>query len=139
VTDQDSLVDSLVPDWLTLPDLAEALNIEVKAARRIIQERLVVGIRRGERTTFQVPAAFVVAAHLANPSNVEAPVEDAAAPRALLTSLQGTIAVLTDNAFSDEQIIEWLFTPNESLRATPLDALLAGRKAEVRRIAQVDR
>ncbi|MEK8228794.1 hypothetical protein NKG05_26600 [Oerskovia sp. M15] len=57
-------------EWLTLPQLAEVLGTTVTQARSIVQDRRVVGVKRGERTSFQIPAAFVVPAHLANPSNV---------------------------------------------------------------------
>ncbi len=39
-------------------------------------------------------------------------------------------------AISDEELITWLFTPDESLRGRPIDALREGRKTEIRRRAQ---
>jgi len=50
--------------------------------------------------------------------------------------LRGTLFVLADAGFSDENAMEWLLDTEDSLRAAPIDALLAGRKAEVRRVAQ---
>ena len=35
-----------------------------------------------------------------------------------------------------KEIYDWMFTIEDSLKVTPMDALRAGRKAEVRRIAQ---
>ncbi|WP_265521416.1 Rv2175c family DNA-binding protein [Oerskovia flava] len=128
-------LDALVPAWLTLPDLAEAIGVDVGRARHLVQERRVVGVRRGERSTFQVPAAFLVAEHLAEPSQAATP-DASAAGQAVLGPLQGTIVVLTDSGFSDEEIIEWLFTPEDELGSTPIDALREGRKTHVRRIAQ---
>ncbi|MFC8924137.1 Rv2175c family DNA-binding protein [Cellulosimicrobium sp. NPDC057127] len=127
-------LDDLVGDWLTLPDLAEALGTDVGKVRRILQDRRVVGVRRGERSTFQVPARFLVPLHLVDPSNAGRP--DDGGRLGVLASLQGTIVVLTDAGFSDAEIVEWLFRPDDELGEPPLDALLAGRKAHVRRVAQ---
>jgi hypothetical protein len=136
VTDVTDL-DQLVTEWLTLPQLAEALGTNTTRARSIVQDRRVIGVRRGERAAFQVPAAFVVPAHLANPSNAKpAPENPDDARQVVLMSLQGTIALLTDFGFSDAEILRWLFSPEEALGTTPVAALRAGRKAEVRRVAQ---
>lgn len=53
-----------------------------------------------------------------------------------LQSLQGTIVLLRDVGFDGDELVQWLITDEESLRVSPVDALKAGRKAEVRRIAQ---
>ncbi|MET4222783.1 hypothetical protein ABIC85_000002 [Oerskovia enterophila] len=136
VTDVTDL-EQLVPEWLTLPQLAEVLGTTVTQARSIVQDRRVVGVKRGERTSFQIPAAFVVPAHRANPANVApAPENPEDGRHVVLMSVQGTVAVLTDFGFTDAEIIEWLFSPDEALGTSPMEALLAGRKAEVRRVAQ---
>ncbi|RXR23155.1 DNA-binding protein [Oerskovia turbata] len=130
-------LEQLVTEWLTLPDLAEVLGTDMTQARKIAQDRRVVGVKRGERSSFQVPAAFVVPAHLANPANAKpAPENPDEGRQVVLMSLQGTIALLTDFGFSDVEILEWLFSPDEALGTTPMAALRAGRKAEVRRVAQ---
>ena len=38
--------------------------------------------------------------------------------------------------FSDDEAIDWLLAPDETIRSAPLAALRAGRKSEVRRVAQ---
>jgi len=50
--------------------------------------------------------------------------------------LKGTITVLIDQGYAPDEIVDWLTSLEDSLQATPIDALIAGRKAEVRRIAQ---
>lgn len=129
----DSL-DSLVGDWLTLPDLAEILGVEVGATRRMVEERRIVGIRRGSPKTFQVPARFVVPEHLADPGNARTP--SLAGGVAVLTSLQGTLNVLADGGFSDEEAIGWLFSVSDELGQVPIEELRAGHKARVRQAAQ---
>ena len=54
----------------------------------------------------------------------------------LLASLHGTLIVLHDRGFTDDETIEWLLTPEESIGLAPIEALRAGRKSEVRRVAQ---
>jgi hypothetical protein len=44
--------------------------------------------------------------------------------------------VLLDAGFTLEGSVEWLYTPNEILGTTPMAALVAGKKAEIRRLAQ---
>ena len=56
----------------------------------------------------------------------------------MLASLHGTITVLADAGFSDEEAIVWLFTQDDLLGTTPIDALRAGRKTEVRRRAALE-
>ncbi len=53
-----------------------------------------------------------------------------------LSELHGTLIVLADNGFDDEEAVDWLLTDDESLGTAPIEALRAGRKAEVRRVAQ---
>jgi len=138
VTDRDPgprpTLDDLVGEWLTLPDVAEALGTDVGKVRRIVQERRVVGVKRGERTTFQIPARFLVPLHLVDPANAGRP--DESGRVGVLSSLQGTIVVLTDAGFDDAEILEWLFSPNDELGQAPFDTLLSGHKARVRRVAQ---
>ena len=76
--------------------------------------------RTGERRVISVPVKFL----------------DATAPR---HELKGTFTVLADGGMNDEEILRWLFTPDDTLpvEGAPIDALIAGHKTEVRRRAQV--
>jgi Rv2175c C-terminal domain of unknown function len=110
-------LDLLVGDWLTLPDVAERLGLDVGKVRRLLQDRYLVAVRRGERNVLSVPAALVVEG-------------------APLPELRGTLTVLADSGYDDEAAIRWLFTADDSLPGTPVEALRTGRKTEVRRRAQ---
>lgn len=135
MTDTAAL-DALVDDWLTVPDVAEKLEIDAGKVRRSLQEGRLVGVRRGEPKVLSVPAAFLVPGHLANPA---APSRAAGLPQwTILAALQGTLTVLRDAGFGDDEAIAWLFTPDDSLGGSPLDALRDGRKTEVRRRAQAE-
>lgn len=126
----------VVDEWLTLPDIAERLALDVGKVRQLVTDRRLLGVRRGEGGVVCVPADFLVPGHLANPA---APTEREGAPAwTVLSSLQGTFTVLADAGFSDAEAIAWLFTPDDLLAGTPMAALRAGRKTEVRRRAQIE-
>lgn len=110
-------VESLVGEWLPLPDVAGLLDVSITKVHALLDERALAAVRVGDRRIRSVPAAFIQDGH---------PVE----------SLKGTLIVLSDAGYSDEELISWLFTPDESLRGRPIDALREGRKTEIRRRAQ---
>lgn len=112
-----STVESLVGDWLPLPDVAQLLDVSITKVHGLLDERALAAIRVGDRRIRSVPAAFLMDGHV-------------------VESLKGTIVVLSDAGYSDEELITWLFTPDESLRGRPIDALRDGRKTEIRRRAQ---
>lgn len=130
--------DALVDSWLTVPDVADELGIDAGKVRRLLKERRLVGVRRGDPPVLSIPAAFLVPVSATNPSaDPHGDDEDGPAPRAaVLAWLQGTLSVLGDVGMSDAEAIAWLFTPDESLPGRPVDALRAGHKTEVRRRAQ---
>lgn len=101
--------------WLTIPDLVEALGEPLGRVRRLLDEKHLVGSRRNG--VFAVPDVFLLDGH---------PV----------TSLRGTIIVLQDAGFTDDEVIDWLLAPEESIGQPPIASLRQGRKSEVRRIAQ---
>ncbi len=109
-------LDELVPAWLTLPEVAERLDLPVNRARQLLKERQLLAIRRGEPRVLSVPAAF-----LDGPQ--------------ILKGLPGTLTLLADNRFTEEEALRWLFTPDESLPGTPVQALAENRGTEVRRRA----
>ena len=127
-------LDQLVGTWLTVPDVAERLGLDPGKVRRLLQERKLVGVRRGTPPVMSIPEDFLVPGHLANPAAPDVPTEER--PWTVLASLQGTLTVLGDDGFSDEDTIAWLFEVEPSLGVAPITALRAGRKTEVRRVAQ---
>ena len=101
--------------WLTVPDLVARLGVTPGRVRRLIEDRHLLAVRRDG--VLRMPEDFL----------------DGAAP---LSELRGTLIVLADAGFSDDEAMEWLLSPEESLGVAPIDALRSGRKAEVRRVAQ---
>ncbi|MBI5161922.1 MAG: DNA-binding protein [Micrococcales bacterium] len=109
MTDADPTV------WLTIPDLVDELGIPQGRVRRLLEEGVLLGVRRAG--VLQVPADFL---REGEP----------------LRELRGTLTVLADAGYSDEDSMAWLLGVQESLGTTPIAALRSGRKAEVRRVAQ---
>ncbi len=112
-----SNIENLVAEWLPLPDLAEALDVSIKKIHSMIDERAIIAVRVGARNIRSVPADFVLDGELVD-------------------SLKGTISVLKDSGYEDDELLVWLFTEDESLPGTPMQALRLGRKTEIRRRAQ---
>ncbi|MFE4470648.1 Rv2175c family DNA-binding protein [Leifsonia sp. NPDC056824] len=102
-------------EWLTIPDLVEQLGLGVSRVRRLIEDRHLAAKRIDG--ILKVPAAFL---------------RDGEP----LGELHGTLIVLSDNGFDDDEAVDWLLADEESLGTAPIEALRAGRKAEVRRVAQ---
>ncbi|GEB52309.1 MULTISPECIES: Rv2175c family DNA-binding protein [Streptomyces] len=121
MTEIDAKTDALVPAWLTLPDVAERLGVEVTRARQLVKEGQLIAVRRtgedGESKVLQVPAAFI-------------------GDGRIVKGLPGTITLLRDDGFSDEEMLEWLFTEDDSLPGSPVTALRENRGTEVKRRAQ---
>jgi len=103
-------------EWLTLRDLVQVLGLSPGRIHRLVEEHHLLGTRASG--VFRVPADFI---------------RDGEP----LSELRGTIVVLLDAGFTEEEALDWLLDPAEELDGTaPIDALRAGRKAEVRRVAQ---
>lgn len=101
--------------WLTIPDLVDLLGIPQGRVRRLLDDHALLAVRVDG--VLKVPADFV---------------RDGEP----LHELRGTIVVLHDAGFSDEEAVNWMLSDDDVLGAAPIDALRAGRKAEVRRVAQ---
>jgi len=112
-------LERLVGDWLTVPDAAEQLGVPLSRIRQLIVDREVLSARVGERHVVAIPAKFFAES----------------GPR---PELKGTFTVLADGGMDDDEIIEWLFTPDPTLpvEGAPIDSLRAGHKTEIRRRAQ---
>ncbi len=101
--------------WLTVPDLVQRLEMSPSRVRRLIEDHYLAAKRVDG--ILCVPESFL----------------EGNEPRA---DLRGTIVVLTDQGYAPDEIVDWLTSVEDSLKTTPIEALISGRKAEVRRIAQ---
>ena len=106
---------SSVSKWLSVAEAAEILGLPSGKVNRLIQEHSLIAIKR--EGVPKIPVELIVDGEP-------------------LHSLKGTVSVLLDAGFSIDSACEWLYTENDSLDTTPIAALLAGRRAEIRRLAQ---
>jgi hypothetical protein len=111
------MIERLVPEWLYLPDISERWGVVVTEVRQMVKDHKLIAVRRGPNNALQVPAAFI---------DDDGPVKH----------LVGTMTVLRDGRFTDEEILEWLFTDDPSLPGSPIQALRENRGTEVKRRAQ---
>lgn len=102
-------------DWLTLPDVAERLDVPISRVHQMIRDRHLLAVRRdGVR---RVPAELV-------------------ANQTVRKHLPGVLTLLHDAGYDDEAALRWLYEPDETLPGTPAAALGGDRAREVKRRAQ---
>ncbi len=115
--DPGPTVDDVVPAWLSLPAAAEQLHLSPNQVRQLAREGQLVLLRHGGSREPEVPAAFV---------------HDGA----VLKGLPGTLTLLADAGYDEWEAVRWLFTADDTLPGSPVDALRENRGKEVRRRAQ---
>jgi hypothetical protein len=108
--------DARPAQWLTLPDVAERLDLPINRVHQLVRERALLAVRRDG--VLRVPAEL-----LAN--------------RTVLKHLPGVLTLLHDAGYNDEEALRWLYSPDETLRGgTPARALGGDGATEVKRRAQ---
>jgi hypothetical protein len=112
----DPPTDAIVGEWLSLPDVAHLLGMPVSRVKQMLRDRKLLAVRRPDGTV-AVPAAFIDRGEV-------------------IHGLAGTLTLLLDCGFSDAEALAWLFTADDSLPGTPVQALAANRRTEVNRRAQ---
>lgn len=111
----DPHTDALVGEWLTLKEVAARLDVKHSRIKQLLAERKLLAIRREGQ--LMVPAAFIRNGQV-------------------IKGLSGTLTVLSDSGFDDVETLRWLFTADDTLPGTPVQALSENRGTEVRRRAQ---
>ena len=108
---------NIAPDtpFLTVPELVELFGLTPGKIHRLIEDHHLAAVRVDG--VLRVPAEFVQDDHPLPP-------------------LRGTVLVLLDAGFSNEEAVAWLLAPNDELGERPIDSLRAGRKSAVRRATQ---
>lgn len=105
-----------VTNWLTLQEAADLMGIPKGKVNRLLEEHSLVAVKRDGQ--LMIPAELIV-------------------DKEPLAPLRGTVILLMDSGYSIEESIDWLYTHSEVLGQTPLQSLLEGKKAPVRRLAQM--
>ncbi len=112
----DPTTDSLVGDWLSLNDVADRLGIPVGRVKQLLRDRKLLAVTRPDGKV-AVPAALLDG-------------------HQVVKGLPGTLTLLFDCGFDDTEALRWLFTADETLPGTPIDAIASHRGTEVNRRAQ---
>jgi hypothetical protein len=102
-------------NWLSVPEVADRLGVTPTKVRQFVQERQLAGSRH--------TGVFLIPEVLLDPERV-------------MKDLPGTITVLIDGGFTEEDALEWVLSEHDVLKVSPVEALRLGKKAEVRRLAQ---
>ena len=110
-------------NWLTINEAAAYLGVEAKAIRSWLKDISLLALPSPEDGKLRIPQVFLVAEE--SGAGYCGPVED----------LRGTLILLRDGGFNDTEAMNWVLSVDDSLGDTPLNALRAGRKKAVRRVA----
>jgi uncharacterized protein len=102
-------------DLLTLPDLAERLDVPITRVHQMLRDHALLAVRRNG--SLRVPAELV-------------------AGRTVLKHLPGVLTLLYDAGYNEEEALRWLYTPDDTLPGTPARALDSSHATEVKRRAQ---
>ncbi|MBF6357243.1 DNA-binding protein [Nocardia higoensis] len=113
---KDVLSDS-VP-LLSVPEVAERLGVLVTRVHQMLREHQLLAVRRDG--VAGVPEIFF-------DSSGE-----------VVKMLPGLITVMRDAKYTDEEILEWIFTDDPSLPGTPVEALHGPLAREVVRRAAAE-
>jgi excisionase family DNA binding protein len=114
-TDQDGRRLTEPQGWLTVPEVAERLDVPVTKVRQMLRERRLLAVRTDG--VLRIPAEFL-------------------AEKTLLKGLPGLLTLLFDAGYTEEEALRWLYTEDESLPGTPVQAMAENRGKEVARRAQ---
>lgn len=100
---------------LPVADAAIQLKVPVSRVHQLVRDGHLLSIRRDGEVV--IPADFLDG-------------------QVVVKGLPGTVTVLRDGGFSDEDILRWLFAEDDSLPGTPIAALRSNRGREIKRRAQ---
>jgi hypothetical protein len=106
----------MIGAWLTIPEVADRLGLPPSRVKQCLREHKLLAVQRPEGT-YSVPAEFLDGDQI-------------------VRGLPGTLMLLFDCGFTEPEALRWLFTVDETLPGTPIQAIAENRGTEVRRRAQ---
>jgi hypothetical protein len=112
----DVATDALVGEWLSIPEVAQRLDLSVSRVKQLLRDHKLLAVTRPDGGR-GVPATFLDGGQV-------------------VKGLSGTLTVLYDCGFDADEALRWLFTADDTLPGTPIQALYAHRGTEVNRRAQ---
>ena len=107
----------LVPEWLDWKAAGLALGVTVSKVRQLIRDHQLAAAVPREGAGQQVPAELIMDGEI-------------------VKGVPGLLTLLHDGGYDDREILQWMFTSDDSLPGRPIDALRDNRGSEVKRRAQ---
>jgi hypothetical protein len=96
--------------------VADRLGLPLSRVRQLLRDRKLLAVQRPDGA-LGVPCAFLDG-------------------NQIVKGLHGTLTVLFDCGFDEPDALQWLFTADDSLPGTPIEAMIQRRCTEVNRRAQ---
>jgi len=100
---------------ISIPEVAQRLGVPVSRVHQLVRDGHLLAIRRNG--ALAIPEEFL-------------------GDETVVKGLAGTITVLRDGGYDDQEIVRWLFEDDPSLPGTPIEALRGNRGREIKRRAQ---
>jgi len=100
---------------MSIPEVAQRLGVPVSRVHQLVRDGHLLAIRRN--------GALVIPEEFLGDDTV-------------VKGLAGTVTVLRDGGYDDQEIVRWLFEDDPSLPGTPIEALRGNRGREIKRRAQ---
>ncbi len=116
-TRADPPLGELVTRWLDWKAAAEELGVSVSKVRQLIREHQLAAAVPAPGAGQQIPAELL-------------------AEGQVVKGVPGLLTLLSDGGWTDQEMLTWLFTRDDSLPGRPIDALRENRGSEVKRRAQ---
>jgi hypothetical protein len=117
VTEDTADLGALVGEWLDWKAAGAALGVSVSKVRQLIREHQLAAAVPREGAGQQVPAELIMDGEI-------------------VKGVPGLLTLFHDGGYDDREILEWMFTSDDSLPGRPIDALRENRGSEVKRRAQ---
>ena len=110
-------LNDLIGEWFDWSQASDALGVSVSKVRQLIREHHLAAAVPTAGAGQQVPAELMMDGEI-------------------VKGVPGVLTVLHDGGYEDREILQWLFTADETLPGRPIDALRENRGSEVKRRAQ---
>lgn len=113
--------EDVLPDSVTLiplPDVADQLGMVVTRVHQMLRDHQILAVRRDG--VAGIPKEFFDSTG------------------AVAKHLTGLITVMRDGKYTDEEILEWIYTEDDTLPGRPIDAIHGPLAREVLRRAAAD-
>jgi hypothetical protein len=107
----------LVDEWIDWAQASELLGISVSKVRQLIREHQLAAAVPVPGEGQKLPAALI---------------QDGL----VVKGVPGVLTVLHDGGYDDREALVWLFTPDETIPGSPIQALRENRGSEIKRRAQ---